>query len=57
MSVVRFSAAACGEERCVTTLKTAVEQTKQTFDGSAFVNFHCMQMNLVTSMRVIFGDD
>ena len=30
---------------------------EQTFDGSVFVNFHCMQMSLVTSMRVIFGDD
>ena len=28
MDVVRFSAAVCGEERCVMTLKTAVWQTK-----------------------------
>ena len=33
---------------------------EQNFDGeanwSAVVNFHCMQMGLVTSMRFIFGD-
>ena len=31
--VVRFSAAVCGEERCVTTLKTAVQQTRLTEEG------------------------
>ena len=33
----------------------------QNFEGeanwSAVVNFHCMQMSLVTSMWFIFGDD
>ena len=33
---------------------------EQNFDGeanwSAVVNFHCMQMGLVTSMRFIFSD-
>ena len=34
---------------------------KQNFDGEAHlsgvVNFHCMQMSLVMSMQIIFGDD
>ena len=25
--------------------------------GRAFLNFHCMKMSLVMSMRFIFGDD
>ena len=34
---------------------------QQHFDGEAnwsgVVNFHCMQMSLVVSIRFIFGDD
>ena len=30
---------------------------EQNFDGSAFVNFHCMQTSLETSIRIIFSDD
>ena len=34
---------------------------KQNFDGEAHlsgvVSFHCMQMSLVMSMQIIFGDD
>ena len=34
---------------------------KQNFNGEAHwpgvVNFHCMQMSLVMSMQIIFGDD
>ena len=34
---------------------------KQNFNGGAHwpgvVNFHCMQMSLVMSMQIIFGDD
>ena len=44
---------------------SALEKKKnlyeQNFDGGAnwsgVVNFHCMQMSLVMSMRFIFGDD
>ena len=37
-------------------------ETTENFDGEAInwsgvVNFHCMKMSLVMSMRFIFGDD
>ena len=39
-NVVRFSAAVSGEERCVTTLKTAVQQTRRCFasTGNSFTH-------------------